>query len=202
MATSYRYIILNKPVGIVTSAVREKIKDPVPTVYELLADLGFDTQNLGCVGRLDQDTSGLLLFTDDSKLNSRMRGKDSHATKIYRLVVYCGSKSSWRSSTDQLDSLSLPLDKDTLPACIEIMSSWVATVAGSQSNYQCRFTEIRVTLIEGKHRQIRRLCTRAKLRVASLQRLTFGPLVLADLPERTARHLTPSEVSILTSRLI
>ena len=178
-----------------TSAVREKINNAVPTVYDLLDSLGIDTIGLGCVGRLDQDTSGALLFTDDGKLNRKVRGSKSHAKKLYKLVIFSGAS----ISAEQLDSLSSPLDSETFPATVEIVTRWVDVVKGSSSDYTCNFIELLVTLVEGKHRQIRRLCTRAKLRVSSLTRIAFGPVLLGDLPEGHARPLTSEEVELLKS---
>jgi 16S rRNA U516 pseudouridylate synthase RsuA-like enzyme len=109
--------VLNKPLGVTTTALREKIKDPPHTVYDLLEALSIDTHNLGCVGRLDQDTAGVLIFTDDGKLNSKIRGIRSTMSKLYRLIVFTGSK----LSSEQLDSLALPLDGETLPACVEVV---------------------------------------------------------------------------------
>ena len=191
----YRYILLNKPVGVTTSALREKITESVPTVYDVLRDAGIDTTELGCVGRLDQDTGGALLFTDDGKLNRRLRGSKSHAEKLYRLVVYSGAV----ISDEQMASLSSPLDSETLPATIDTTSTWIDVVKGTTSDYTCNFVELNVTLIEGRHRHIRRLCTRAKLRVSSLTRIAFGPIILGDLPTGHARPLTIEEVQSLNS---
>ena len=107
-----RFFLLHKPIGVTTTAVAEKIAKPVPTVYDIRRSEGIDIDGLGCVGRLDQETSGALIFTDDGKLNRRIRGSKSTVEKIYRLVVVSGSE----ISQDQISSLCEPLDAETLPA--------------------------------------------------------------------------------------
>jgi pseudouridine synthase len=189
----FRYLVLNKPLGVTTTAVREKIKDPPQTVYDVLEAFSIDTHNLGCVCRLDQDTAGVLIFTDDGKLNSKIRGIRSTIRKLYNLIVFTGSK----LSREQLDSLAIPLDGETLPACVEVVRTWSETVQGSHSEYLGNFAELFVTLVEGKHRQIRRLCTRAKLRVHALTRTGFGPVTISDLPTGAVRSLTQAEIEVL-----
>jgi len=190
-----RFFLLHKPIGVTTSAVAEKIRDPVCTVYEVLANEGIDIEGLGCVGRLDQETSGALLLTDDGKLNRRIRGARSCVEKVYRLIVVSGSE----ITAQQIHSLAEPLDTETLAAGVESISLWEGEVVGSRSHYHGFFQELKVTLVEGKHRQIRRLCTRARLRVDSLARVSFGPVLLGDLPTGKVRPLTSDEISILRS---
>ena len=123
-----------------------------------------------------------------------MRGWSSSVQKVYRLVVFTGGE----ITQCQLDSLREPLEPGSLPAQIDIARRWSEMVAGSHSDYAGEFAEVLVTLLEGRHRQIRRLCTRAKLRESSLTRRSYGPITLSeDLPVGSARPLSCEEVSNL-----
>jgi 23S rRNA pseudouridine2605 synthase len=167
---------LHKPVGYVTTAADEMGRD---TVYALLPA---DATWLGPVGRLDQDSSGLLLFTNDSDLAHAITAPASKLPKTYE--VRC--KGPLRD--DQLERLRsgvmLP-DGPTLPC----------TVARLDDDH--RSTRLRIVLTEGRNRQIRRMVQAVGSRVHTLHRVQIGPLVLGDMPEGACRRLTADEVLAL-----
>jgi pseudouridine synthase len=164
-----------------------------PTVYELMDKLGFDTKGLGCVGRLDLESTGALLFTDNSQLNLRIRSPQFKVAKIYHVLVK--GRAIYPQSIAQLQD---PLDSDTLPvSVVEKHRETRITQVGNGKEYQLEYVELQFTLVEGKHRQIRRLCLRSGLRIVSLHRISFGPLLLGSLPAGQARCLDLAETAAL-----
>lgn len=167
---------LHKPVGYVTTAADEMGRD---TVYALLPA---DATWLGPVGRLDQDSSGLLLFTNDSDLAHAITAPASKLPKTYE--VRC--KGPLRD--EQLERLRrgvmLP-DGPTLPCTVVRLDD------------DDRSTRIRIVLTEGRNRQIRRMVQAVGSRVHTLHRVQIGPLLLGDMPEGACRKLANDEVQQL-----
>lgn len=172
--------MLHKPVGCVTTARDERDR---ATVYALLPK---DLPWLAPVGRLDRDTSGLLLFTNDSDLANTITDPISKLAKTYevrcRPALEDGAIAQLRSGV-VLD------DGPTLPARVE-------RLAGDEAA-----TTLRLTITEGRNRQIRRMVEAVGSRVQALHRTAIGPLSLGDLAEGAARALTTDELRALRGSL-
>jgi pseudouridine synthase len=171
------YLLLYKPTGYLTTY---KDPDGRPTVYDLIADVGtFVTP----VGRLDLETSGLLLMTNDNQFAERVTNPQSHVPKTYLV------KSSSLLSDEQLqqmrDGIALA-DGPTRPA-------FVARVRDS-----AKYTHFEITLTEGRNRQVRRMVEALGARVLKLVRVKVGPIGIGRLAIGTWRMLTRSEVDALT----
>ena len=168
--------LLHKPCGYVTTADDEHGRE---TVYALLPK---DLPWLAPVGRLDQDTSGLLLFTNDSDLAHAITDPATKLAKTY--VVAC--KGRLDAAALQQLAAGVPLDDGkTLPARVGQLAS------------DDRTTTIELTITEGRNRQVRRMVQAVGSRVLTLHRTQIGPLRLRDEPEGTARRLTGDEVTTL-----
>jgi len=170
------YLLLYKPTGYITS-----YKDPQgrPTVYDLIADV--DTF-VSPVGRLDLDTSGLLLLTNDNRFAERVTNPDSHVPKTYLV------KASTRLTDPQLQQLAAGIelaDGPTRPAS-------VSRVRDSE-----KYTHFEITLTEGRNRQVRRMVEALGAKVLKLVRVRIGPIAIGKLPIGKWRHLTPAEIKAL-----
>jgi pseudouridine synthase len=173
-----RYILLNKPKGYLTT-----YKDPEnrPTVYDLLK--GID-QFLSTVGRLDLDTSGLLLMTNDNDLCEAVTNPAYKLEKTYLV------KAATLLSEEQLDRLRQGVELDdgiTKPAEVSVLRT------------SEKHTFFEITITEGRNRQIRRMLEAVDSRALKLVRVKLGPLTLEGLPIGTWRDLTEAEVARLTS---
>lgn len=170
------YIMLNKPKGYVTTVKDEFDRK---TVLELVADLD---ARLYPVGRLDYDSEGLLLLTNDGDFAYKLTHPTQHVPKKYHAVV---------EGTADLEHV-LKLKKGVLidgyltkPAKVEIADT------------RERTTQLNITISEGKNRQIRRMCEAVGLPVIKLTRVSIGGVALGKLPKGKWRHLTDAEVKIL-----
>jgi 23S rRNA pseudouridine2605 synthase len=170
--------LLHKPVGYVTTAADEHGRD---TVYTLLPE-GHGW--LGPVGRLDQDSSGLLLFTNDSDLAHAITDPKTKLAKVYE--VRCKGRLREASVAALRDGVDLH-DGRTLPAKVEVL------------DHDDRSTLLRMEITEGKNRQIRRMVQAVGSRVHTLHRVRIGPLELGDVPEGGSRKLSAQEVLDLRS---
>jgi pseudouridine synthase len=168
--------LLHKPVGYVTTAADERGRD---TVYALLPA---DATWLGPVGRLDRDSSGLLLFTNDSDLANAITAPDSKLPKTY-LVRVQGAVDD--ATLARLRSGIELHDGPTRPAVIE------------RVEHDGRSTLLRFVLTEGRNRQIRRMVTAIGSQVLTLHRTRIGPLELGCAAEGSCRALRPDEVAAL-----
>ena len=172
------YVLLYKPTGYITT-----YRDPEgrPTVYDLLTGLeGW----VAPVGRLDLDTSGLLILTNDNQFADRVMSPEHKIPKTYLVktgsVLPDGSLDALRNSVELSDG-------PTRPALVtRVRDSGTAT-----------FLEITIT--EGRNRQVRRMIEAIGSRVRKLVRVAIGPLRIGDLPIGTWRLLTPAEVSAITA---
>jgi 23S rRNA pseudouridine2605 synthase len=174
------YLMLYKPAGVVTSH-----GDPGQrkTVYDLLTGLD---EWVFPVGRLDLDTSGLLIMTNDTALGERMTNPLSKVPKTYQLKV------NFHPTPEQLDQLKhgITLDKGetTLPAKVRLL----------RQNAKYSFLEL--VLVEGKNRQVRRMIEALGGRVMKLVRTRIGTLALGNLPIGRYRVLNAQELSELMRR--
>ena len=170
------YLLLYKPTGYLTT-----YRDPKgrPTVYDLIADLG---TFVSPVGRLDLDTSGLLLMTNDNQLAERVTNPESHVPKTYLV------KASQRLTDEQLqrlrDGVELA-DGPTRPARVR-------RVRDSE-----KYTHLENTLTEGRNRQVRRMIEALDATVLKLVRVKIGPIPIGGLEIGKWRSLTPAEVRVL-----
>lgn len=170
------YILLYKPKGYLTTY---KDPDGRPTVYDLLTDV---ETFVSPVGRLDLDTSGLLILTNDNQLTERITNPASHVPKTYLV------KSSLRLSDEQLDQLRQGIelaDGPTRPAAV------------SRVRDSGKYTHFEITLTEGRNRQVRRMVEALGARVLKLVRVSIGDLSIGTLPIGTWRTLSPDEVTAL-----
>jgi 23S rRNA pseudouridine2605 synthase len=177
-AVERRYILLNKPKGYLTT-----YKDPEgrPTVYDLLK--GID-QFLSTVGRLDLDTSGLLLLTNDNDLAEAITNPAYKLEKTYLV------KAATLLTEEQLDRLRKGVELDdgpTHPAQVEIV------------RHAGKHTFIELTITEGRNRQVRRMLEAVGSSVLKLVRVRLGPLTLEGLNIGSWRELTEPEVARLSS---
>ena len=169
-----RHVLMDKPAGLLTAA-----RDPKqPTVMDLLPGVYSGT---GCmpVGRLDKDTTGLLLLTTDGELNHRLLSPGRHVEKCYRATV------AGRLEPEAVNRFAegLPLgDFTALPARLTILS------AGNETS------EAEVIVTEGKFHQVKRMFAAVGHEVLRLHRLSFGPLTLdPGMAPGDWRELTPEE---------
>jgi 23S rRNA pseudouridine2605 synthase len=167
---------LHKPVGYVTTADDEHGRD---TVYSLLPA---DATWLAPVGRLDRDSSGLLLFTNDSDLAHAITAPASKLPKTYE--VRCKGRVDDGALARLRDGVELH-DGRTLPAHVDRIGA------------DERTTTLRVELTEGRNRQVRRMVQAVGSRVHTLHRTRIGPLALGELGAGQCRRLDAAEVQAL-----
>ena len=170
------YIMLNKPKGYVTTA---KDKFDRKTVLELVSDV---EARLYPVGRLDYDSEGLLLLTNDGDFAYKMTHPTQHIPKKYHAVV------EGIADLGHVLKLRQGVEIDgylTKPAKVEIKET------------RERTTQLNITISEGKNRQIRRMCEAVGLPVIKLTRVSVGSVMLGNLPKGKWRHLTEAEVNLL-----
>lgn len=171
------YIMLHKPVGYVSTMSDEQGRR---TVRDLTADVGVRVYP---VGRLDLNSSGLLLMTNDGELAHRLMHPKYEVEKTY-LVGVRGD------AARALGILRAPMELDGVmlhPAKVDFVKT---TPDGAV---------LRFIIHEGRNRQVRRMCERAGLGVAWLRRVAEGKLFLGDLARGTWRYLTNAEVAYLKS---
>ena len=169
------YILLNKPRGYVTTLSDEKGR---PNAAQLVADCG---TRVYPVGRLDMDSEGLLLFTNDGAFANALTHPKQEVKKIYEVwaVGYAPGGEAKLSRPIVLDGYRIRPPKVVL-----------LSVNGEKAKF-------RVTIHEGRNRQIRRMCEAAGMRCTRLRRIQEGSLRLGNLPCGAWRYLTPEEVAEL-----
>ena len=169
------YILLNKPRGYVTTLSDEKGR---PNAAQLVADCG---TRVYPVGRLDMDSEGLLLFTNDGAFANALTHPKQEVEKIYEVwaVGYAPGGEEKLSRPIVLDGYRIRPPK---------------VVLLSANGEKAKF---RVTIHEGRNRQIRRMCEAAGMRCPRLRRIQEGSLRLGNLPCGAWRYLTPEEVAEL-----
>ena len=171
-----QYFLLNKPAGCVT-ATRDHLSD---TVMSFLPENRRD--DLFPVGRLDKDTEGLLLITNDGQLAHELLSPRKHVDKIYFAVI----DGEVREEHKQLfqDGLNIGDEDLTLPAKLDILKS------GETS-------EIELTIHEGRFHQVKRMFEAIGTKVTYLKRISMGPLTLGNLQPGEVRVLTDEELDAL-----
>lgn len=173
------YALVNKPTGVVCSHDEGEGQ----LVYDLLPPRWLHRNPIvTTVGRLDKDTSGLLIVTDDGALVHRLTSPKKHITKVYRVGLVqpmTGKEAAlFASGTLMLESDPKPL----LPATLEVLGE----------------REARLTIVEGRYHQVRRMFAAAGNRVAALHRERIGSLELGNLTPGEWRMLSTDELKLLT----
>ena len=171
-----RYILLYKPKGYLTT-----YRDPQgrPTVYDLLATVGAWVTP---VGRLDLDTTGLLLLTNDTDFAERVMNPDRKVPKTYQV------KTATKLSETQIEQLRRGVeltDGSTRPAMVTILRETP------------KYSHLELVLTEGRNRQVRRMIEAVGSKVLKLVRTAIGPIRIGDLPIGRWRELTQEEVRTL-----
>jgi 23S rRNA pseudouridine2605 synthase len=167
------YLLLNKPAGYITT-----YRDPEgrPTIFDLLPERD---RYLFPVGRLDLDTSGLLILTNDTQFAERLTNPEHKVPKTYRV------KASRPLADDQLDALREGIelrDGPTRPAIVERIGP----------------AKFAITITEGRNRQVRRMVEALDAKVEKLERIAIGDIAIGDLAPGKIRALTKQEVLRLT----
>lgn len=169
-----RYIILNKPRGYVTSMADEKGRK---IAAELLTDV---EERVYPVGRLDRNSEGLLIFTNDGEFANDVMHPSRHVAKTYRVTI------DGKVSEDQLSALMAGVELDdgvrTLPCTVEVLTE------------EPTRTVLRFIIREGRNRQIRRMCDAVGLQVGRLRRVAIGGVKLGMLKPGEYRDLTKEEL--------
>lgn len=186
---THQFFILNKPHGCITARRdfegRSTVYDHVPEHFP----------DLPHVGRLDYNTQGLLLFTDDGRLAQALLNKkyagnaDPDDVDPIEKVYHVKVKAKIEPGDPVFESLEEPLEFEPGRFTAPAKTGWVA------ERSSC--TWISITITEGRHRQVRKLCDRAGLQIRKLRRVKLGPLELGDLKMRWCRFLTDEEIQSL-----
>ena len=169
------YLMLNKPRGYVTTLSDELGR---ATAAELVADCG---TRVFPVGRLDKDSEGLLLFTNDGALMQAMTHPSHQVDKTYEVTV----TGQLEGAADRLSAVTELDGEPIVPAQVEIMERRQGQAL------------LRVTIHQGKNRQIRRMCAQVGMQVTRLRRVSEDALTLGDLKPGQWRYLTDAEVAAL-----
>ena len=172
---AYIYLMLNKPRGYVTTLSDEKGR---PNAAQLVADCG---KRVYPVGRLDMDSEGLLLFTNDGAFANALMHPKHEVKKTYEVWV-----TGYRPGDEVRLAKPITLDGYTIrPPKVQLIRA-----DGQKAKF-------RVTIHEGRNRQVRRMCEAAGMYCTRLRRIREGSLHLGDLPLGKWRHLTAQEVESL-----
>lgn len=173
--TKFVYIMLNKPEGFVTT-VKDQFNRPAVT------DLVKVKERVFPVGRLDYDTSGLLILTNDGDLTYKLTHPKHEIEKTYIAKLF---------GTPDINDINkfkhgVHVDgRKTLPAKIEIIEK------------EEKYCYAKIIIKEGRNRQVRKMCEAIKHPVAMLKRVATGDLQLGDLPKGKYRYLTEKEIRYL-----
>lgn len=171
-----QYFLLNKPAGCVT-ATRDNLSD---TVMSFLPEN--HRNDLFPVGRLDKDTEGLLLITNDGLLAHELLSPKKHVDKTYFAIIEGEVKE--RHKQQFLEGVDIGDDTLTMPAKLNILKSG-------------EISEIELTVWEGRFHQVKRMFEAIGMRVAYLKRISMGPLTLGNLQPGQIRALTKEELEKL-----
>ena len=172
---TYVYIMLNKPRGYVTTLSDEKGR---PNAAQLI-DCG---TRVYPVGRLDMDSEGLLLFTNDGEFANKLMHPKHEVDKTYRVLVQ-------GYSDENLERLKQRIELDGYT----IRTPGVKLLRTRDKGQ----AQLLVTIHEGRNRQVRRMCDAAGMKVLRLQRISEGKLKLGNLESGKWRYLTPEEIASL-----
>ncbi len=166
------YLLINKPAGYITT-----YRDPHgrPTIYDLLPDR---ERYVFPVGRLDLETSGLLILTNDTQFAERLTNPEYHVPKTY---VVTANRALADGDLDVLRNGMELRDGPTRPAKVTRVD---------ESSFE-------ITITEGRNRQVRRMVEALDASVITLERIAIGPIAIGDLSSGKSRELTADEVKAL-----
>ena len=173
-----RYILYHKPAGVVTTVSDDKGRE---TVMDRFSDF---PERIYPVGRLDYDSEGLLLLTNDGELAQRLTHPSCEVDKVYLARV------SGNPTNEEIEKLRRGVfmegdERRTYPAQVRVVRD------------ESLFSDILVTIHEGRNRQVRRMFDAVGHKVLLLRRVRFGPLELGDLKRGQWRELTQEEIARL-----
>lgn len=177
---NFIYIMMNKPRGYVTTVSDEQNRKCVMDLFENL------NERIYPVGRLDRNSEGLLLFTNDGEFANGIMHPSRHISKTYRVTVRPDI------NDEQLVRLSEGIEidgKKTLPAVVNVLDKTPGRVV------------MTITIKEGRNRQIRRMCEAVGLEVARLRRISIGPLKLGMLRPGAYRELSAEELRAIRNAI-
>lgn len=174
-----RYLMLNKPRGLVSTRRDER---GWPTVYEALGEAA-GTPGLAPVGRLDQASEGLLLFSNDHTWAAGVTAPGSGLEKRYHV---------------QIDGLVDETLLATLRAGADCQGEWLRVASAALLRQGEKNSWLELGLTEGRNRHLRRLLAACGFEVRRLVRVAIGPLPLGDLPKGAWRPLEPGEIDALS----
>ncbi len=169
------YIMLNKPKGVLSTVSDDRDRKTV-------IDLVKSPVKLFPIGRLDYDTTGLILLTNDGELALRLTHPKFHTAKIYELKI------QGRVSPEDLSHLA---------SGVELEDGMTSPADANVIFVDKGVTTLELTIHEGKKRQVRRMCQALHLKLLDLKRIAIGPITLDNLKEGTFRDLTAYEVQQL-----
>lgn len=176
----YLYVAMHKPPGVVTTTKDEKGRQDV------LQLLPAELQHLRPVGRLDMYSEGLLILTNDGDLTQRLTHPQHQMTKLYWVQIKGEVTDQAIKQLQEGVELS---DGPTLPAGVSLVDR------------NKSYSELEITLREGRNRQVRRMCDHVGYPVSRLVRLAVGALQLGGMPPGSWRYLDDAEVKLLKSAL-
>lgn len=174
-----QYFLLNKPAGCVT-ATKDHLSE---TVMSFLPENARD--DLFPVGRLDKDTEGLLLITNDGQLAHELLSPKKHVDKTYYATI--DGKVAEAHIRQFLEGLNIGDDTMTMPAKLKILKSDAVS-------------EVELTIQEGRFHQVKRMFDAVGTKVTYLKRISMGPLSLGELQPGEVRRLTEEEIENLHNR--
>ena len=171
------YLLLYKPKGYITSH-----GDPEgrPTIYDLIGDLGAWVVP---VGRLDQDTSGLLILTNDTQFANRVMDPEFKVAKTY--LVKCSTLVADEQIEQLRNGVELK-DGPTRPALV------------TRVRDSAKYTHLEITITEGRNRQVRRMIEAIESKVLKLVRIAIGPVRIGELEIGKYRELSAAEINALS----
>jgi len=175
------YLMLNKPCGYITTLSDDRGRK---TVMELIADVGF---RIYPVGRLDINSEGLLIFTNDGDFANTLMHPSNEKEKVYEVKITGNVK-------EAVELLKKPvsiLENDNTKTVV-VKAAGVEVI--SQGSKEAVIT---IKIIEGRNRQIRKMCSACGLKVLKLKRVSIDTLELGDLESGKWRYLTEKEVELL-----
>lgn len=177
-ATKKIYIVLNKPKGYITTVSDDQDR---PTVMDLITDI---TERVFPVGRLDYNTTGLLILTNDGELSQKLTHPQHQVTKTYHARV------SGVLSNERINKLRTGVD----------IGGFVTSKARVEILKQAeKSTIVEIEISEGKNRQVRKMFTAVGCKVQELERVSMGEIRLGRLLQGHYRKLTAQEVAYLQS---
>ena len=172
----FTYVMLNKPRGYLSTVTDDRGRS---TVTELVSDTGV---RLYPVGRLDMDSEGLLLLTNDGELTNKLTHPKHEIPKIYHVRV------AGTVTPEQIKKLSSAMDIDGYEIA-PVKTELISIKDGSST--------LRMTLFEGRNRQIRKMCEQTDIKILRLCRVAIGDITLGNLAPGKWKYLTKSQVEYL-----